>query len=86
LEELVVLVIWVISLIWEQMMMRYESSDAKKPGPVSLPFSLTVLQDDDEELPDLEEDKAADKPETTAEVKADEPKATATSSKIQEVS
>jgi hypothetical protein len=51
-----------------------------------LPFSLTVLQDDDEELPDLEEDKAADKPETTAEVKADEPDATATSSKIQEVS
>lgn len=47
---------------------------------------LINFQDDDDELPDLEDDKAADKPETTEEVKEDKSKSTATSSKIQEVS
>lgn len=47
---------------------------------------LIILQDDDDELPDLEDDKVADKPETTKEVKEDKPEPTATSSKIQEVS
>lgn len=48
-------------------------------------FELMKLQDDDE-LPDLEDDKAADKPASTEEVKEDQPKSTATTSKIQEVS
>ena len=51
---------------------------------------LIKFQDDDDELPDLEDDKAADKaadkPASTEEVKEDQPKSTATSSKIQEVS
>lgn len=48
-------------------------------------YELTNFQDDDE-LPDLEDDKTADKPTSTEEVKEDQPKSTATSSKIQEVS
>lgn len=37
-------------------------------------------------MPDLEEDKAADKPEIAEEVKEDEPEPTVAAPKIQEVS
>lgn len=49
-------------------------------------FGLIISQDDDDELPDLEDDKTADKPETAEEVKEDKPEPAATSSKIEEVS
>jgi hypothetical protein len=49
-------------------------------------FLLTIPQEDDDEMPDLEDDKAADQPESAEEVKEDKPEASATPSKIQEVS